>query len=106
MVECSGRSKEFRKHPLRGDLDSVCLVNVIVTPVPLGESIYLDHLWILKKQFKKAGRLPSHNERVRFLGNVYSYRRLGGKSLDRGLYGLEDYGVLPTEIFPINENRD
>lgn len=101
-VECSGRVKEFRRHEKRRDLDSVCLVNVIVTPVPLGESVYLDHLWILRKQFTKVGLKVSQNERIYFSGRVYSYRRLGGKSIDRGLYGLEDYGILPI----LNNEQD
>lgn len=96
-VECSGRVKEFRKHQKRRDLDSLCLVNVIVNPLPVGESIYLDHLWILRKQFKKIEMFPCYNERVKFRGKVYSYRRLGGKSIDRGIYGLEDYGILPVQ---------
>lgn len=94
-VICSGRVKEMRKHPKRRDLDSICLVNIIITPFPMGESIYIDHLWILRKQFSKIGRVPAQNERVFFYGKVYSYRRLGGKSIDRGLYGTEDFGVLP-----------
>ena len=97
-VECSGRVKEFRPHENRKDLDSICLVNVIVTPLPFGESLYVDHLWVLRRQFKKAGRVPEKNERVHFRGSVYSYKRLGGKSIDRGLFGLEDYGVLPITL--------
>lgn len=97
-VECSGRVKEFRKHPTRSDLNSVCLVNVIVTPVPVGESIFIDHLWVLRKQFRKIKCSPTPNERVHFVGKVYSYKRLGGKSIDRGIYGLEDYGILPLYL--------
>lgn len=104
QVECSGRVKEFRKHQTRRDLDSLCLVNVIVNPLPVGESIYLDHLWILTKQFKKIKMSPSYNERVKFVGKVYSYRRLGGKSIDRGIYGLEDFGILPTQPQAHNED--
>jgi hypothetical protein len=94
-VECSGRVKEFRCHEKRKDLDSVLLVNLIVTPIPFGESIAIDHMWILKKQFQKIGKLPSQNERIRFTGLVYPYKRLGGKSIDRCLYGSTDYGILP-----------
>lgn len=94
-VSCSGRIKELRSHNRRKDLDSFCLVNVIITPLPIGESIYIDHLWVLRKQFSKIGITPNRNERVFFIGGVYSYKRLGGKSIDRGLYGKEDYGVLP-----------
>lgn len=43
----------------------------------------------------KIGSLPSHNERLKFFGEVYSYKRLGGKSIDRGLYGSEDFGIKP-----------
>lgn len=94
-VTCTGRVKEMRKHLKRKDLDSFCLVNIIITPFPLGESIYVDHLWVLRKQFSKMGRVPDRNERVFFKGKVYSYKRLGGKSIDRGLYGSEDFGILP-----------
>lgn len=96
LVEVSGRVKEFRKHEKRRDLDTVLLVNLIVTPVPIGESLFLSHLWILKRQFKKIGRIPEQNERVKFFAEVYSYRRLGGKSVDRGLFNSEDYGVKPV----------
>ena len=103
-VECSGRVKEFRPHVKRKDLDSLCLVNVFVTPLPLGESIYLDHLWVLKKQFKVVGSVPQKNERIHFIGKVYSYKRIGGKSIDRGLFGLEDFGILPLTLTEDYEN--
>jgi hypothetical protein len=95
LVECSGRVKEFRRHEKRRDLDTILLVNLIVTPVPIGESIALSHLWFLRRQFKKIGRVPVQGERIRFLGEVYSYRRLGGKSIDRGLFNTTDFGVKP-----------
>ncbi len=103
-VECSGRVKEFRPHVKRKDLDSLCLVNVFVTPLPLGESVYLDHLWVLKKQFKVVGSVPQKNERIHFIGKVYSYKRVGGKSIDRGLFGLEDFGILPLTLSEDYEN--
>jgi hypothetical protein len=88
----------------RKDLDSLCLVNVFVTPLPLGESVYLDHLWVLKKQFKVVGSVPQKNERIHFIGKVYSYKRVGGKSIDRGLFGLEDFGILPLTLSEDYEN--
>ena len=96
QVRVSARVKELRKHEKRRDLHSYCLVNVYVSPLPFGETIYLSHIFILKRQFKKIGRVPELNERITFLANVYSYRRLGGKSLDRGLYNTTDYGLLPV----------
>lgn len=95
LVEVSGRLKEFRRHEKRRDLDTILLTNLIVTPVPVGESIFLSHLWFLRRQFKKIGRVPQQNERLVFYGEVYSYRRLGGKSIDRGLFNSTDYGVKP-----------
>ena len=94
-VEVSGRVKEFRRHERRRDLDTLLLVNLIVTPVPLGESIYLSHLWVLRRQFKKIGRIPEQGERVLFVGEVYPYRRLGGRSVDRGLFNTTDFGIKP-----------
>lgn len=94
-VFVSGRVKEFRKHEKRRDLDTLLLVNLIVTPVPMGESVFLSHLWFLRRQFKKMGRVPEHGERLRFFGEVYSYRRLGGRSIDRGLFNSTDFGVKP-----------
>ena len=94
-VAVSGRLKEFRKHEKRRDLDTILLVNLIVTPVPIGESIFLSHLWFLRRQFKKIGRVPEQGERVQFIGLVYPYRRLGGKSIDRGLFNTTDFGVKP-----------
>ena len=95
-VLVSGRVKELKKHKCRRDLDSFCLVNMIITPTPDGESIFLSHIWILRRQFKKIGRIPTLNERIIFNAQVYSYRRLGGRSIDRGLYNSTDYGVLPV----------
>ena len=94
-VKVSGRVKEFRRHEKRRDLDTTLLTNLIVTPSPLGESIAIPHLWFLKRQFKRIGRVPVQGERIRFFGVIYSYKRLGGRSIDRGLFGVEDYGIKP-----------
>lgn len=103
QVSVSGRVKEFRRHEKRRDLDSLLLVNLIVTPEPLGESIWLSHLWFLCRQFKKIGRVPDQNERLQFTGTVYSYRRLGGNSIDRGLFNTTDFGIKPLNY---NENSN
>lgn len=100
-VSVSGRVKEYRRHERRRDLDTLLLVNLIVTPNPIGESIFLSHLWFLRRQFKKIGRIPEQGERVQFAGEVYSYRRLGGKSIDRGLFNSTDFGIKPLRY---NEN--
>jgi hypothetical protein len=102
-VIVSGRLKEFRRHERRRDLDTILLVNLIITPLPIGESIAVSHLWFLRRQFKKLGRIPEQGERIRFFGLVYSYRRLGGKSVDRGLFNSTDYGVKPLSYY---ENPD
>jgi hypothetical protein len=94
-VLVSGRLKEYRKHERRRDLDTLLLVNLIVTPIPLGESIAVHHMWFLRRQFKKIGRVPEQGERVLFTGVVYSYKRLGGRSIDRGLFNSTDYGIKP-----------
>ena len=96
LVSVSGRVKEFRKHERRRDLDTILLVNLIVTPTPIGESVFLSHLWFLRREFKKIGKIPEQGERIKFLGEVYSYRRLGGKSIDRNLFNTVDYGVKPV----------
>lgn len=100
-VSVTGRLKEYRKHGKRKDLDTLLLVNLIVTPIPLGESVFLSHLWFLRRQFRKIGRVPEQNERIQFTGLVYSYRRLGGKSIDRGLFNSTDFGIKPLKY---NEN--
>ena len=97
LVEVSGRVKEFRKHERRRDLDTLLLVHLIVTPHPVGESIAVGHLWFLRREFKKLGRVPEQGERIRFFGSIYSYRRLGGKSIDRQLFNSIDYGIKPKE---------
>ena len=99
QVVVSGRVKEFRKHERRRDLDTILLVNLIVTPTPIGESVFLSHLWFLRRQFKKIERVPEQGERVQFIGEVYSYRRLGGKSIDRGLFNSTDYGIKPLRYY-------
>jgi hypothetical protein len=94
-VQVTGRVKEFRRHEKRRDLDTVLLTNLIVNPLPVGESIAVHHMWFLKRQFKKIGRVPEQGERVRFVGVIYAYKRLGGRSIDRGIFGTEDYGIKP-----------
>jgi len=100
-VSVSGRVKEYRRHEKRRDLDTLLLVNLIVTPSPIGESIFLSHLWFLRRQFKKIGHIPERGDRIQFIGEVYSYRRLGGKSIDRGLFNTTDFGIKPLRY---NEN--
>lgn len=98
LVEVSGRVKEFRDHPERSDLQSLLLVNLVVTPLPRGRpkrSIKLSHLWVLTKHVRRAGVEPTRNRRVTFTGSVYAYYRLGGKSRERGLHGSHDFSILP-----------
>jgi hypothetical protein len=71
-VSVSGRLKEYRKHERRRDLDTLLLVNIIVNPLPIGESIAVHHMWFLRRQFKKIGRVPEQGERIRFIGIVYA----------------------------------
>jgi hypothetical protein len=94
-VSVSGRLKEYRKHEKRRDLDTLLLTNLIVNPLPFGESIAIHHMWFLRRQFKKMGRIPEQGERVRFVGVIQSYRRLGGRSLDRGMFNTTDFGIKP-----------
>ena len=94
-VLVSGRLKEYRRHEKRRDLDTLLLTSLIVNPQPIGESLFLSHLWFLRRQFKKIGRVPEQGERIQFIGEVYSYRRLGGRSIDRGLFNSTDYGIKP-----------
>ena len=95
LVEVTGRIKEFRRHPRKKHLETVLLVNLIVTPTPLGESVPLTHLWCLTRHLKRLGVPLEQNERVRFVGTVYAYHRLGGKSKSRGLKGTHDFSILP-----------
>jgi hypothetical protein len=99
LVVTSGRVKEFRRHAKRRDLDTILLVNLIITPQPYGESVGLSHLWFLRRQFKKMGRVPEQNERIRFLGEVCAYIRLGGKSAERNLLGHQDFGIKPLSYY-------
>jgi hypothetical protein len=101
LVEVSGRVKEFREHPERTDLQSLLLVNLVVTPLPRGKpkrSIKLTHLWVLTKHVRRAGVEPRRNRRIIFTGSVYAYYRLGGKSKERGLHGFHDFSILPMGI--------
>ncbi len=95
LVEVTGRIKEFRQHPKKKHLETVLLVNLIVTPVPLGESVLVSHLWFLTRHLKRLGISLDHNTRVSFTGTVYAYLRLGGKSKTRGLKGTHDFSILP-----------
>jgi len=97
QVRVSGRVKEFRKHEKRRDLDTICLVNLVVTPLPMGESLFLSHIWVLRRQFQKMGRIPTQNERVKFTGKIYEYVRLGGRSAERKLLGHQDFGICPLK---------
>jgi len=96
-VEVSGRVKEFRRHEKRRDLDTLLLTNLIVTPTPVGESVFLEHLWLLQRQLKKIKLHSEQGKRIKFIGIVYSYKRLGGKSVDRGLFNLTDFGIKPLK---------
>lgn len=95
LVRVSGRVKEFRDHPERSDLRSLLLVNLIITPIPRGKSIKLSHLWVLEKHIRRTGIEPKQGRRITFVGSVYAYFRLGGKSKQRGLLGSHDFSILP-----------
>ena len=95
LVEVSGRCKEFRDHPERKDLQSLLLVNVKVRPVGKRRLVKLSHLWVLAKHVRRCGVEPKRGRRLSFIGSVYAYFRLGGKSKQRGLHGYHDFSILP-----------
>ena len=97
LVEVSGRCKEFRDHPERKDLQSLLLVNVQIRPKGVRKLIKLSHLWVLTKHVKRTGIEPKRGRRIKFVGSVYAYFRLGGKSKQRGLLGSHDFSILPME---------
>ena len=101
LVEVSGRVKEFRDHSERKDLQSLLLVNVQIRPVGKRRLIKLSHLWVLSKHVKRVGVEPRKGRRLKFIGSVYAYLRLGGKSKQRGLLGLHDFSILPMEAVAI-----
>ena len=103
LVEVSGRCKEFRDHPDRRDLQSVLLVDLDVVTVEGREPIRVSHLWVLTKHLKRADIDPTKTQRVKFIGSVYAYFRLGGKSRQRGLHGLHDFSILPMESSAIED---
>ena len=98
LVEVTGRVKEFRSHPKKKHLETVLLTNLVVTPLPLGESLPLTHLWFLTRHLKRLGVPLERNTRIRFIGSVYAYHRLGGKSRSRGLKGTHDFSILPVDV--------
>ena len=97
LVEVSGRVKEFRDHPERKDLQTMLLVNVQVRPLSKRKLIKLTHLWVLTKHVRRAGLEPKRGRRIGFIGSVYAYFRLGGKSKQRSLHGTHDFSILPME---------
>ena len=101
LVEVSGRVKEFRDHSERKDLQSLLLVNVQIRPVGKRRLIKLSHLWVLAKHVKRVSVEPKKGRRLKFIGSVYAYFRLGGKSKQRGLLGYHDFSILPMEAVAI-----
>ena len=101
LVEVSGRCKEFREHSERKDLQSMLLVNVQIRPVGKRRLIKLTHLWVLTKHVKRVGVEPKRGRRLKFIGSVYAYFRLGGKSKQRGLFQSHDFSILPMEAVDI-----
>ena len=97
IIKVNGRLKEYRDHPSRDDLRSAVFVPAIILPDDNFTQIQLHHLWILQRHLLKAGCRLHKGRWVEFLGTVYSYKRLGGKSEDRGLKGTYDFGILPIE---------
>ena len=95
LVEVSGRCKEFKDHQERKDLQSLLLVNITVRLHPKGKIIRLAHLWVLTKHVKRVGIEPRRGRRMKFIGSVYAYFRLGGKSKQRGLLASHDFSILP-----------
>ena len=101
LVEVSGRCKEFRDHTERKDLQSMLLVNVQIRPVGKRRLIKLTHLWVLSKHVKRVGVHPKCGRRLKFIGSVYAYFRLGGNSRQRGLFQSHDFSILPMQAVDI-----
>ena len=101
LVEVSGICKQFRDHPERRDLQSLLLIDLRIRPISGGKSIHLSHLWVLSKHIKRTGLDPKAGRPLRFIGSVYAYLRLGGKSKQRGLHGSHDFSILPMEASDI-----
>ncbi|MFZ9244832.1 MAG: hypothetical protein ACO22S_06980, partial [Burkholderiaceae bacterium] len=97
IIEVNARLKEYRDHPNREDLRSAIFVPAILTPSDNTCRIELHHLWILHRHLTNIGCKLHKGRWVKFLGTVYSYKRLGGKSDERGLKGTWDFGILPIE---------
>lgn len=97
MIEVKARLKEFRDHPTREDLRSAVFVPAILKPFDGSCEIHLHHLWILHRHLQSANCHLHKGRWTEFIGSVYSYKRLGGKSNERGLKGTWDFGVLPVE---------
>ena len=97
MIEVKARLKEFRDHPTREDLRSAVFVPAILKPFDASCEIHLHHLWILHRHLQAANCRLYKGRWTSFIGSVYSYKRLGGKSNERGLKGTWDFGVLPVE---------
>jgi len=97
MIEVKARLKEYRDHPTREDLRSAVFVPAILKPFDGSCEIHLHHLWVLQRHLTSAGCTLHKGRWTNFLGSVYSYRRLGGKSDERGLKGTWDFGILPVE---------
>ena len=101
LVHVRGRLKEYRDHPQRDDLRSAVFVPAIITPQQSNCDIHLHHLWILHRHLEKAGVELYRGRWVEFVGAVYAYKRLGGKSKERGLVGMWDFGILPTQQYDL-----
>lgn len=104
MIHCRGRLKEYRDHPDREDLRSAVFVPAIITPQRSDCKIELHHLWILRRHLEGAGVTLHKGRWVEFVGVVYAYKRLGGKSDERGLKGLWDFGILPVHHLHLEEH--
>jgi hypothetical protein len=103
LVHCRARLKEYRDHPSRDDLRSAVFVPAIITPEMSRDSITLHHLWVLQRHLKTADVTLHKGRWVEFVGTVYAYKRLGGKSEERGLKGQWDFGVLPVYQYNLDQ---
>jgi len=103
MVHVRGRLKEYRDHPSRDDLRSAVFVPAIITPQNSHCKIELHHLWILQRHLRKSEVTLHKGRWVEFVGTVYAYKRLGGKSTERGLRGLWDFGILPVHHLELED---
>lgn len=89
IVAVKAKIKFVERKRKRREFNKVLLKDVEISPLDNSETIYLDHIWVYKRNLVFAGiKVPKKNLTIGFFGLTYSYQKSTDNSFDLSVVPL------------------